>query len=324
MLRLSLDVKAVRRSLASILVLYPAAVFSQVLLPPAQYQGAYQVSADSLNLSGNITQVGPLDISGGVGRYGTEVGILAGSVSTPSPSISFYSSMAVPGINGAAGTVQLQAGFFDATGIPTGQLPWMSYNILFVGPSAVVPVQVHAFVSQFVTALPTGVIGDQTADSGFSVGTGSRVEFSDSVHFHSYGRAQIESYTTDYAGIQTQIPYSIATGASGSLSDDHVWLARTNVTYTVELEAFQSLFVIGSALGGNLTAFSFADPTFQIASSVSDPSAYSILLSPGIGNSSVTPVPEPSTFALFGAGIALLVGARRRAQRNCVPALAFG
>jgi len=47
----------------------------------------------------------------------------------------------------------------------------------------------------------------------------------------------------------------------------------------------------------------FVDPTFTISSQATNPSLYSVLVSDGIGNATVTAVPEPETYALFLLGL---------------------
>jgi hypothetical protein len=57
------------------------------------------------------------------------------------------------------------------------------------------------------------------------------------------------------------------------------------------------------------------DPTFQIASSVSDPQGYSILISDGVGNESISAAPEPASVALFVSGMGVVVLRRTRKRK---------
>jgi len=90
----------------------------------------------------------------------------------------------------------------------------------------------------------------------------------------------------------------------------------TGVFYNVTIGATASAKidgrgVLGGPGGGRATNSALADPTFQIAGTVANASAYTISFSPGIGNGT-TPVPLPGSAGLMAGALALMGVALRR------------
>lgn len=79
-----------------------------------------------------------------------------------------------------------------------------------------------------------------------------------------------------------------------------------SVTLYAEAQARRNLF-------GNETATATADPYIYVAPTFPNAHLYSVLVSPGIGNTPPPPVPEPRVMYLLGAG--LLVLAARMSMR---------
>lgn len=130
--------------------------------------------------------------------------------------------------------------------------------------------------------------------------------WSDQIGISYYARPSPDTTSTSgYAinalGQRSTLSYDPANGMQGSVIDSHIWLAQTNVVYTVGLYASQYGQILGYQGGGQISFSSFVDPTFSIASSVPNAGAYSVLVSPGIGN--VSAAPEPMGFALGAVGL---------------------
>lgn len=89
-------------------------------------------------------------------------------------------------------------------------------------------------------------------------------------------------------------------------------LFASNALYRVALQA-------GSTAISGGTAFASADPFFQVDPSFADASQVQLLFSPGIDNSPLSAVPEPSSIVLMSAGIPGLWGfvwLRTRRERS--------
>jgi PEP-CTERM motif len=90
-----------------------------------------------------------------------------------------------------------------------------------------------------------------------------------------------------------------------------------NTIYAINITAIAS---VGSCLSLSCPlqtgdAQAFTDPRFMIDPSTPNGSLYSLDFSAGIGNTAVAPVPEPATWALLVAGIAVFGAARPRTMR---------
>ena len=99
-------------------------------------------------------------------------------------------------------------------------------------------------------------------------------------------------------------------------SQSAVVALTTGVFYTVTIGATASAKIdgtgdLGGPGGGRATNSALADPTFQIASTVANASAYTFSFSPGIGNGT-TPVPLPGSAGLMAGALALMALVLRR------------
>lgn len=222
-------------------------------------------------------------------------------VDTPTPSVSFSSSITNSASFGSGEQLH---------GNTNGAI--LAYYIEFAGPAGPVPVQVDAIVQGMTSALPTSATGAYLLASFFVQTNGGHPVFSDTIDIlNSAGTA------TSYSGQSVPLPYSTATGISGSIQDTHTWTAQANVLYLVGLEINENS-AINKGGGETITESALVDPTFNVTGP--NASAYSVLTSPGIGNSAVTPVPEPASSALMMLGLLWLIptlqGRRLRVQRN--------
>lgn len=187
------------------------------------------------------------------------------------------------------------------------------YYIEFSGPSGPVPITVNALLSATVT----GRNSDITAGFGIANGTtGGSYLLDDEMVVGGSG-----SSSTTLRGVQAPFVY---TGGSVNLTDSGIWTAQTNTLYEVVLQGVSYSSSSGYDANGNYiatdaSAVAYIDPTFQIASSVTDPQDYSISISAGVGNTpaSTSPAPEPASFILLVCGVGTIGWfARRRAMRR--------
>jgi hypothetical protein len=93
----------------------------------------------------------------------------------------------------------------------------------------------------------------------------------------------------------------------------------TNRPYSVFLLA--DVFSAATLDGSRADAHAFVDPVFSFGPDV-DPLVYSLTFSTGIGNAPVSAaVPEPASFALFGAALLCLALLRRRSGQHEIAGL---
>jgi hypothetical protein len=86
-----------------------------------------------------------------------------------------------------------------------------------------------------------------------------------------------------------------------TFSDTGTYTFNTNTIYSVSLYGDLAADVSGNLGGGTATISGYIDPTFTVVGN--DPSAYSLLFSPGIDNNA-SAAPEPSTWAMMLLGFA--------------------
>jgi hypothetical protein len=276
-------------------------------LPAAQYAGHYVVNADLGSPTLQITGPG-LYSQNRIGQNGGGVASTSLNISaTPAPTVSYTSTVSAPGVNPAAAVTAVQG---DISFGPNNSL--LVYSLEFLGPAGAVPIQVNALVQESASPLALGSI-DYALQSSLTVSRGPSPAFEDFVDFS--GRS---GYEVNYAGLNTALSYDPTSGISGSVTDSHVWMAQTGVIYTVALNLVGGIGVSGVMGGGSMTETALIDPTFQISSQAINPSLYSVILSDGIGNSTVAAVPEPeiSALMLVGLGCVGAVSVRRRRRFN--------
>jgi PEP-CTERM motif len=109
-------------------------------------------------------------------------------------------------------------------------------------------------------------------------------------------------------------------GTEPSLSFDFQLLLATGSVIPVQLNAAALAFVEES---GSSSSSAYIDPYFTIDPSNTNADEYSILVSPGVGNSP-SGAPEPSTWAMLLLGFAGLsfAGYRKRKTKNELTAFA--
>jgi hypothetical protein len=282
---------------------------SSAQVPSAQFAGQVQTYAD-VSGTGWETQTtsSPGSIGASLGGAVSDSAVSRLSIQTnPMPAVYASGQISSPPVNGYLPDVSIGDGKSDFYG------PQITYSIEFFGPTSTVPVLVNASVGSMTSALPTGY-ASLLGQANFSVTDPSGfVAMSDGVSLNSNTVGGGGSATSLVVQNALSVSNSTVTFSSGSgydalINDAHIWNAQTGVLYTVALAANVQMSLSGLLGGGTLSATSYADPTFQIASGYT---GYSIALSSGIGN--LAPVPEPSTYALMVAGLGLLgVVARRR------------
>lgn len=94
---------------------------------------------------------------------------------------------------------------------------------------------------------------------------------------------------------------------NGQFAESDIVPFAANTLYTVRVFANAQAItrVVNGPNNDGGSADAFADPTFSIDPMTPNAAAYSIVFSPGVGNTA--PVPEPQTWALFACGL-LAVG----------------
>jgi len=110
--------------------------------------------------------------------------------------------------------------------------------------------------------------------------------------------------------------------SSGKYTEKEIVPIDANAVYTIVLyaqaSALSQVVTGGNATSGNISAY--VDPQLTIDPLTTNAGGYSILYSAGIG--SAAPVPEPTSFAMWAAGLFALGGwglKRRRRQRVTAP-----
>lgn len=259
---------------------------------PVQAQLTFNGYVQAVAATGNeesITADG--DYSEVFGVPGYNASVSASVITMPSSSLSVSSSVdsAVP--NGPA---QIYGN------------PYIDYSLEVTGPAGTVPVTVNSALAASISAPAPGAFGMLESVSDFYVQTASS-------SFEQYITIQDGFATVSDNGPVTVTPVSPLTGFSASFSGANTVTLDTNTSYEVQLLVINWLNVSGLLGGGSMSASASIDPTFQIGTGVSNPSLYSIELSPGVGN--VAAIPEPSTYAMMLAGLAMMgVFARRQSK----------
>jgi hypothetical protein len=152
---------------------------------------------------------------------------------------------------------------------------------------------------------PTATVAVQVAVAGGVAGTSSLGPAPGDI-FHGF--ALKSQWSLQDAASNTVFSEGIVTPAlQGSFSDgfNHVVDLQLNVG------AIYRVTLIADASARSGSAFAFIDPVFSFAAGVGE--GYSFVFSEGIGNA---PIPEPSSAALFVAGLLGLAALRRRAQSS--------
>jgi PEP-CTERM motif len=174
----------------------------------------------------------------------------------------------------------------------------MSYSMLIVGPPGTVPITIVGKGGQAAIPGSSGP-GALTAVTLYSRIYVDGAEAQSSIHYD---------------------PLSSNPDKGASFYTGKIWsdlLLETNTIYPVTLYAYIDPFTEYDS--GSIIFTDYVDPQFIIGGD--DPSDYSLVFSPGIGNGPIGgAVPEPSTWAMLLIGFAGLgfAGLRRRAKTRTV------
>jgi hypothetical protein len=253
------------------------------ILPDAVYSGYVDIGAGQDGFEQNVQGPGTVDGSvahGGASTSGS-VTILPG----PAPSLSTTLTATAPNSNS------------DASGSTEGEL---TYALEILGPSGDVPINIHAAGGSSVAGQGAFFQENQTI-----------------VQFQVYDPVSGGGATTNELSSYGYDELPVFDSNGDTFLNDGTYTMETNKIYDVQLTVYAELWIRGE-LGGGAGAFTaFVDPTFAIGPGVADPSQYSFVFSNGIGNSSGSPVPEPSTWAMMLLGFAGLgLSGYRSARRK--------
>jgi hypothetical protein len=275
---------------------------STVTLPGASYEGGGIFSGYSLSgtlPSKSFTSPGTYTVSASPSNFGTA----SESVSPgPLPTVSGSESI-------TAGSQQNLNNYLQSASSSSS----MQYDIEFSGPSGSVPILVNALMSATVA-------GNTNAYARFSV---ENLQTATDPIFDLLIMGVGNSGGASSSELRGVITTLAATLPSASLVDSGVWLAQTNTVYLVDISTDDVSFTNdgvdknGNTIFVSASGSASVDPTFQIASSVTDPQDYSISISPGVGNTAVasTATPEPASSALVMVGVGIFGWLARRLTR---------
>jgi len=299
----------------------PAAQYgSGPVYAQAQWTGSGSLSGTNFNGSQELTVTGP-----GVYAPAVDGGSAAASATlTVSPGPDPYLSLSASATSIPTDTTW--NGNFAGAGANGGTATF-TYSLEVLGPSGTVSLQTNAVVSAGLSAIPADCVfsltGPCSPTSGPNRTTTNDASFASLTVLGGGFEPVLDYVTVSPTGGHTQNAYggstspvgnssSWSTGISAALTDTREWMAQTNTVYTVTLEVSTNPNLDGFYGAGTISGTATVDPTFQLASDVSNPSAYSIVLSDGVGNTS--PVPLPATYWLLLSGLGGLgvMGWRRR------------
>jgi hypothetical protein len=185
---------------------------------------------------------------------------------------------------------------------------------------------VNATGSNTVNTTGNGVHGQPANDAASFLGlevqsnSGGALVFSDTVSLiyqadinNDLSCSTSNTSTSAGAGVLGASTVSCgASSASGGITETGSYMISTNQVYVVTL---QTDVTVGTANDGNANGAGTVegivtmDPTFTV------PAGYTIVLSAGVGNGVPPAVPEPATWTMLGAGMGLLILAKRRVNR---------
>jgi len=184
----------------------------------------------------------------------------------------------------------------------------LTYQIEILGPGKSVDVSVNGSGNVSASSLAPGSYSNNIMTAGFSVNQGYSVGQGFSVFDDT---ESINAYNSSGNGIHYNGPTSGAFNETGTYSFD------LDTIYTVNILASVQSGISGALAGGTETMTAYVDPQFFIASTVSNPSAFSIVLSPDIGS---TPLPAALPLFATGLGCLGLFGWRRKGRAQEVAA----
>jgi PEP-CTERM motif-containing protein len=196
-----------------------------------------------------------------------------------------------------AGTpsVESQADVFAPGGGGSGQVGQdLNYYIEFFGPTTIVSVTVQAFGQAYVGPGYGQASAQLTIGEGGSLITGIANIAPGSI-YGSGGACTYLSATSD---------------CTRSFLIDNTYSFDTNIVYEVQISTDALANPNYSSVDSEYVS-TFVDPSFSV------PTGYTVITSPGIGNT-VSIIPEPSTWAMMLIGFAGLgFAGYRRAKAGC-------
>ena len=130
--------------------------------------------------------------------------------------------------------------------------------------------------------------------------TGIATAFSENPLYTGTGSASVQIFTSDGSIFDRALAQSQLARPSESFNLSTTVQENANTEFEVILDVDVSVMTSS----GTASGYGFVDPYFFIPISDPDAGDYTILTSAGIGNSPVSGVPEPSTWALMLIGFA--------------------
>jgi hypothetical protein len=178
----------------------------------------------------------------------------------------------------------------------------ITYSMEILGPTGYVPIQVHAGGGEQVLSMTKdNIYSTTTVTSGFEIYTSNPQS------------PLVEDANSLTVTNNPQSSAPLPSPQTWTDNDTYFNTLKTNTIYQVQL--FVDIGEFYDYTPGSQSFSLFVDPQFVIAAS--DPGAYSLVFSPGIGNG--TAVPEPSTWAILLIGFVGVGFAGYRRMRGRVP-----
>jgi PEP-CTERM motif len=160
----------------------------------------------------------------------------------------------------------------------------------------------------FVVQGPSGVVPIIVTGSGSEGGTSTGVD----ANFNSLDAA------LQVSGPGVSVLNYFPQGGPGSFTLNNTSSYQANQSYQIQMIAEGAA---NAGYGGSASFFANVDPVFKIDPTFANANEYSLLFSPGVGNS-VSPVPLPSTWGMMLMGLIGLgfIGYRQKSNRALMAA----
>jgi len=168
------------------------------------------------------------------------------------------------------------------------------YYVSVVGPSDInVPLDLLGFTSTEGNTSDAGSGGGWISEASFTIGNSDVNVIDSSLDYNPGG-------------------YNIVDQQSGY--NPQTYSNIVNIPFSISANSSQSIFLdVYASVGGTTAAFTTIDPTIQIDPDfLAENPGYSLVFSPGIGNTPVSAAPEPSSWLLMILGLGVVGGLLRR------------